>query len=96
MVLQTRIFFSGQPLFSNQISEPDFSNQISWTTFLEPLFYTFLEKWLQIKWSPGIEKIHSGAHEVDAPLLNPTQRFFMPQKSAIKFNKELEINKSLM
>ena len=21
------------------------------TTFLEPLFYTFLEKWLQIKWS---------------------------------------------
>ena len=41
-------------------------------------------------------KIHSGAHEVDAPLLNPTQRFFMPQKSAIKFNKELEINKILM
>ena len=34
-------FFSGQPLFSNQISR---------TTFLEPLFYTILEKWLQIKW----------------------------------------------
>ena len=33
-------FFSGQPLFSNQISrtrflEPDFSNQISWTRFLK-------------------------------------------------------------
>ena len=27
------------------------SNQISRTRFLEPLFYTFLEKWLQIKWS---------------------------------------------
>ena len=37
-------FFSGQPLFSNQISQ---------TRFLEPLFYTFLEKWLQIKWSTG-------------------------------------------
>ena len=49
-------FFSGQSLFSSQISwtrflEPDFLNQISWTRFLEPLFYTFLEKWLQIKWS---------------------------------------------
>ena len=37
-------FFSGQPLFSNQIS---------WTRFLEPLFHTFLEKWLQNKWSNG-------------------------------------------
>ena len=35
-------FFSGQPLFPSQISR---------TTFLEPLFNTFLEKWLQIKWS---------------------------------------------
>jgi len=35
-------FFSSQPLFSNQISR---------TTFLEPLFYNFLEKWLQNKWS---------------------------------------------
>ena len=39
--------FSGQQLFSNQISrtiflEPDFSKYV--------LFYTFLEKWLQIKW----------------------------------------------
>ena len=42
------------------------------------------------------KKIHSGAPKVDAPLLNPTQRFFMPQKSAIKFNKELEIHKILM
>ena len=25
-----------------------FSNQISQTTFLEPLFYTFLEKWLRL------------------------------------------------
>ena len=33
--------------------QPDFSNQISRTRFLEPLFYTFLEKWLQIKWSFG-------------------------------------------
>ena len=66
VVLQTRIFFSGQPLFSNlkkrqiygikppffwstTFLEPDFSNQISQTTFLKPLFYTFLEKWLQIK-----------------------------------------------
>jgi hypothetical protein len=30
--------------------EPNFSNQISRTRFLEPLFYTFLEKWLQVKW----------------------------------------------
>jgi hypothetical protein len=30
-------------------------NQISRTTFLEPLFYTFLEKWLQNKWSIGIK-----------------------------------------
>ena len=30
-----------------------FSNQISKTRFLEPLFYNFLEKWLQIKWSNG-------------------------------------------
>jgi hypothetical protein len=30
--------------------KPDFLNQISWIRFLEPLFYTFLEKWLQIKW----------------------------------------------
>ena len=35
-------FFSGQPLFSNQISR---------TIFHKPIFYTFLEKWLQIKWS---------------------------------------------
>ena len=35
-------FFSGQPFFSNHIS---------WTRFLKPLFYTFLEKWLQNKWS---------------------------------------------
>ena len=37
--------------WSTTFLEPDFSNQISRTTFLEPLFYTFLEKWLQIKWS---------------------------------------------
>ena len=24
------------------------------TTFLEPLFYTFLEKWLQIEWLFGL------------------------------------------
>ena len=33
--------------------EPDFSNQISRTSFLEPLFYTYLEKWLQNKWFNG-------------------------------------------
>ena len=38
-------FFSGQPFFSNHIS---------WTRFLKPLFYTFLEKWLQNKWSNEI------------------------------------------
>ena len=31
--------------------KPDFSNQISQTTFLKQLFYTFLENWLEIKWS---------------------------------------------
>ena len=31
--------------------KPDFLNQISWTTFLKPLFYTYIEKWLQNKWS---------------------------------------------
>ena len=36
--------------------EPDFSSQISQTRFLEPLFYTFLEKWLQIKWSTVPQK----------------------------------------
>ena len=41
-------FFSGQPLFSNQISR---------TTFLKPLFYTFLEKWLQNEWSKGRERV---------------------------------------
>ena len=42
-----------KPLFfwSTTFLEPDFLNQISRITFLEPLFYTFLEKWLQIKWS---------------------------------------------
>ena len=49
MVLQTRIFF----FWSTTFLEPDFSNQISQTTFLEPLLYTFLEKWLQIKCSIG-------------------------------------------
>ena len=39
---------------STTFLEPDFSNQISRTTFLEPLFFTFLEKGLQIKWSTGI------------------------------------------
>ena len=34
--------------------EPDFSNQVSQTRFLKPLFYTFPEKWLQIKWSTGL------------------------------------------
>ena len=39
------------PFFwSTTFLEPDFSNQISRTTFLEPLFYTFLETWLQNKW----------------------------------------------
>ena len=46
MVLQTRIFFSGQPLFSDlkkmwtyRIKPPFFLvNQFSWTTFLKPHF----------------------------------------------------------
>ena len=29
---------------------PEKKIQVCRTTFLEPLFYTFLEKWLQIKW----------------------------------------------
>ena len=43
--------------WSTTFLEPDFSNQISRTTFPEPLFYTFLEKWLQIKWSSEYTKI---------------------------------------
>ena len=40
------------PFFwSTTFLEPDFLNQISRTRFLEPIFYTFLEKWLQNKWS---------------------------------------------
>jgi hypothetical protein len=52
VVLQTRIFFSGQPEKKIKFEEPfepfepDFLNQI-----LGTLFYTFLEKWFQIKWS---------------------------------------------
>ena len=42
-------FFSDQQLFSNQISQ---------TTFYEPLFYTFPEKWLQIKWSYGDSEVN--------------------------------------
>ena len=36
-----RFFFSGQLLFSNHYSL---------TTFLEPIFSNYLEKWLQVKW----------------------------------------------
>ena len=43
--------------WSTTFLELDFSNQISRTTFLEPLFYTFLEKWLQIKWSFGSQEL---------------------------------------
>ena len=62
-------FFSGQPLLLNQkkvdlwykttlfSGQSLFSNQISQTRFLEPLFYTFLEKWLQNKWSIFLNKI---------------------------------------
>ena len=32
---------------------PEKKIRVCRTTFLEPLFYTFLEKWLQIKWSIG-------------------------------------------
>ena len=37
------------------ILEPDLLNKISRTRFLKPLFYTFLEKWLQNKWSNGAQ-----------------------------------------
>ena len=52
-------FFSGQPLFSNQISR---------NRCLEPLFYTFLEKWLDksIKQYVGAmdEKNNGHLHEL--------------------------------
>ena len=56
VVLQSRIFFFWSTTFlepekKSKFEEPFFSNKISWTRLLEPLFYTFLEKWLQIKWS---------------------------------------------
>ena len=63
MVLQTRIFFSGQPLFSDlkkmwiyRIKPPFFLvNHFSRSSFFKLLFYTFLEKWLQNKWSCGFQ-----------------------------------------
>ena len=42
MVLQTRIFFLVRKKVVDQGKKSEFA---------EPLFYTFLEKWLQIKWS---------------------------------------------
>ena len=42
----THLFF-----WSTTFLEPDLLNQISQTRFLKPIFYTFLEKWLQNKWS---------------------------------------------
>ena len=45
--------------WSTTFLEPDFTNQISRTTFLKPLFYTFLEKWLQIKWLNMLIKLQS-------------------------------------
>ena len=49
------IYSISPPFFLSTIFlESDFSNQISRTRFLDPHFYTFLEKWLQIKWSLGL------------------------------------------
>ena len=41
--------------WSTTFLKPEFSNQISRTIFLKTLFYTFLEKWLQIKWSSALQ-----------------------------------------
>ena len=45
VVLQTRIFFLVREKWLTRKKI-----RVCRTTFLEPLFYTFLEKWLQIKW----------------------------------------------
>ena len=37
--------------FSGSRKVVDQKKRVCRSTFLEPLFYTFLEKWLQIKWS---------------------------------------------
>ena len=47
VVLQTRIFF-----WFKKSSWPE-KIRVYRTTFLKPLFYTFVEKWLQIKWPTG-------------------------------------------
>ena len=46
VVLQTRIFFSG----SRKVVDQKKKIRLWRTLYLEPLFYTFLEKWWQIKW----------------------------------------------
>ena len=51
MEFQKSVYVLSQTGKKSKFEEPDFSNQIARTRFLEPLFYTFLEKWLQIKWS---------------------------------------------
>ena len=49
--MQTRIFFPG----SRKVVDQKKKIRVCRTTFVEPLFYTFLEKWLQIKWSNGLK-----------------------------------------
>ena len=55
VILQTRIFFlvREKKLTRKKI-------RVCRTTFLEPLFYTLLEKWLQIKWSTGLHTRFNG------------------------------------
>ena len=47
-----RWFYSINPpfLWFEKSGWPEKKIRVCRTTFLEPLFYTFLEKWLQIKW----------------------------------------------
>ena len=52
------IYSINPPFFwSTTFLDPDFLKQISRITFLKPLFYNFLEKWLQNKWST----VHQGS-----------------------------------
>ena len=62
---------------------------VCWTTFLEPLFYTFLEKWLQNKWS-----IVCVYFELDTILTLSLYIFFQVRKSNFWLNRERNFVKS--
>ena len=78
---EKRWIYSIKPPFSGQ---PLFLNQISWTRFLKPLFYTFLEKGLQNKWSTG----HSCGYFPDQNGVNALVETFFSLKGENEFIKE--------